>query len=70
MNVTRVVFSPEKEVYRDTTAYELDPGAWAIGTIFVLPTDIPSGAYKVETSISSQNKTLLKHSAPFSVKRR
>lgn len=68
-NVTRVVFSPEKEVYREVTNYEFEAGAWAIGTLFVLPTDIPSGAYKVDTIISYQNKTVLKHSAPFSVKR-
>jgi hypothetical protein len=66
--VTRVVFSPAKEVVRDVTQYTFASGAWAIGVNFILPRDIPGGTYRIETIVSYQNQTD-KRSTPFYVKR-
>jgi hypothetical protein len=66
--VTRVVLSPQKEVTRDVTQYNFASGAWAIGVNFILPRDIASGTYRVDTIVSYQNQ-MEKRSTSFYVKR-
>jgi len=68
-SITRTVLFKGKQLFRDTTDYDLKPGTWTIDVFIGIPKEAVSGMYTLDVALRYENQTL-KTSNSFIVKSR